>query len=163
MSKTEARFRGSSREWRVITGQIHDLALGVAQNRTLAADLAQDVLKCLVQKGIEAVNVLAWARTALVRLHAKIVRRQARTEPIVEETTPSVAPDAEYRVQLKQTLALLPKRDRFLLTWSMEGAAQREMAERLGCSTAAIGTMLARARARARATEPSKLKECEKN
>ena len=38
MSENEARFRGSSREWRIVAGQVHTLALRVARNRSLAED-----------------------------------------------------------------------------------------------------------------------------
>ncbi len=150
MSETEARFRGSSREWRIVAGQVHTLALRVARNRSLAEDLAQEVLKCLVQKGAEVGDVISWARTALVRLHSKVVRRQARTEPIEEGTSPSVVATGEVRVQLQQALALVPDRDRALLTWSSAGVAHREIAERLGCRAGDVGTMLARAQERAR-------------
>jgi len=157
MSETGARFRGSSSEWRIAAEQVHGLALRVEANRTLAADLAQSVLKCLVERGAEVVNVVAWARKALLRLHAKTVRRQAGTEPLVEETTLSVAPAAEFRAQLLEILALLPERDRLLLSWSAQGLVHREIAGRLGCRTGDIGTMLGRARNRARSLSSSKV------
>lgn len=150
MNDTETRFRGSSREWRVVAGQVHEMALHVAKNRTQAADLAQSVLMRLVQQGVEVVNVVAWTRTALIRLHARRARRRSKFEPLEEERMPSVSPAAEVRVWLKETLALLPERDRLLLSWATAGEAHREIAERLGCRTGDVGTMIARARARAR-------------
>jgi RNA polymerase sigma factor (sigma-70 family) len=150
MSDPEARFRGNSREWRVVADQVHDLALRVARNRTHAADLAQSILKRLVQQGAEVVNVVAWARTALVRLHARRAHRRSRSEPLQEERLPVVSPAAEVRVQLKEILALLPERDRLLLSWWMEGLAHKEIAERLDCRPGDVGTMLSRARSRAK-------------
>ena len=145
-----ARFRATSREWRLVANQIHGMALGVAKDPAHAADLAQSVLACLVERGTAVVNVLAWARTALVRFHWKALRRQASTGPLVDAGALSVAPVAEPRVLLNQTLEQLSERDRRLLGWSYEGLTHREIAEQLGCRTGDVGTMLARARARAR-------------
>lgn len=154
--QTEARFRANSREWRLVAGQIHGMALGVAKDPTLAADLAQSVLKCLVERGAAVVNVLAWARTALIRFHSKALRRQASTEPLVDAGALSVAPVAEPRVLLRQTLAQLSERDRLLLGSSFEGLTHREIAMKVGCGAGDVGTMLDRARARARGlSEPN--------
>ncbi|MBI4409188.1 MAG: sigma-70 family RNA polymerase sigma factor [Gemmatimonadetes bacterium] len=127
-----------------------------------AQELAQEAfVRALSQTGRRPDNPRAWlfrvaanlakdeARLVIRRKkHLALLKVEAETEPAVEPELLQTDERAAREEAVRQALAQLGERDReALLLWDA-GLSYREIAEHTGLALGAIGTTLARARAR---------------
>jgi len=124
----------------------------------LAADIAQETLLRLYQRGSMPDNVRAWLATVahnLLRNQQRQGRRRrwllaARPAAFVL-ADPAPSPDAtleaaERRDRVRAALDSLTLRDRQLLLLRYEGYSYRELAAALDLAETSVGTLLARAK-----------------
>lgn len=117
-----------------------------------AQDVAQDaVMRLLTQKQLPE-NVVTWLFVVTRRLaHRRTLRERSRAE-----AESAFADERDWSAQIDQTLdvesvlARLKPTQRTLLLYVAEGWGTRDIAHVLGCAPGNVGTMVARARAKAR-------------
>lgn len=117
-----------------------------------AEDVAQDAMMAfLVADGVREPH--AWLRTVVRRL----VSRRHRDPYIYESidripgtNNPRSTAPADQTVLFRQVLRRLPTRDRRVLMLKLRGYSYGEMARRLGCRPAAVGTFVNRTFVRVR-------------
>ncbi|MCG8469470.1 MAG: sigma-70 family RNA polymerase sigma factor [Gemmatimonadetes bacterium] len=133
--------------------------VGKVWDRERAQDLAQETFVRALRH--EPDNPRAWlfsvaanlardeARTAVRRRgHLTLLENEAEAEGTVESEAPARLEDAETRRQVERAMERLSERDReVLLLWSA-GNSYGDIAEITKLAPGAIGTTLARARAR---------------
>lgn len=122
-------------------------------DQQFAQDLAQSVLARLILCRNRVQNVGAWLRVALRHLaFAERKRRAAHGAevPAEEWNLPAVEPDCDLHLHVREVLGALPPREAKILTMAARGASHCEIAELIGCRTRDVGSLLARAQAKAR-------------
>lgn len=123
----------------------------------VAADLAQEALLRLYQRGSMPDNVRAWLAAIAHNLLRNQQRRGARrrwllaARPTFALADPAPSPDAaaeaaEGRERVRAALDSLALRDRQMLLLRYEGYSYREIAVALDLAESSVGTLLARAR-----------------
>jgi RNA polymerase sigma-70 factor (ECF subfamily) len=124
----------------------------------LAADLAQEALLRLYQRGSLPDAPDAWLITVAMNLFRNArsmqTRRRrlltvARAEAVLADPAPSpahVAMDVASSTRVRAALDQLPERERQLLLLRAEGFSYREISTALDVNEASIGTLLARAK-----------------
>jgi RNA polymerase sigma-70 factor (ECF subfamily) len=124
----------------------------------LAADLAQEALVRLYQRGSLPDAPDAWLITVAMNLFRNTrsmqTRRRrlltvARAEAVLADPAPSpahVAMDVASSTRVRAAIDQLPERERQLLLLRAEGYSYREISIALGVNEASIGTLLARAK-----------------
>jgi RNA polymerase sigma factor (sigma-70 family) len=124
----------------------------------LAADLAQDALVRLYQRGAPPDVPAAWLITVATNLfrNARGQRSRrlrlltaARAERVVADPGPSPAQAVEAgdeTARVRAALERLPERERRLLLLRAEGYSYAELAAALDLHDASVGTLLARAK-----------------
>ena len=134
------------------------LAFLLTQNRAQAEDLVHDAfVRCVGRFGHlrthEAFN--AYLRRTIVNLHTSRLRRMrverewlSKESGRVERVAPSGWPDVADREDMWRRLATLPSRQRAVLVLRYyEDLSERETADALRCSVAAVKSLTARATA----------------
>ncbi len=124
----------------------------------LAADVAQEALVRLYQRGALPESPEAWLISVAMNLFRNERTTRSRRERLLRPAhgerilgDPPPAPDeaaeaSETRIRVRATLDRLPERDRQLLLLQAEGFGYRDIAVALQLNEASIGVFLARAR-----------------
>lgn len=112
-------------------------------------DVAQEVLLAFVQQRTAVRNPRAWVTFVTRRIAVKLDTRNQRTLPrtVAADITPASSTD--LLIDLQRSLRRLDARTLKLLSWTVRGETHLEIAGRLGCARADIGTLVSRARQRA--------------
>ena len=130
----------------------------------LAADVVQDAFVRLYQRGSFPDAPQAWLITVALNLFRNTRttrRRRARLLTVSRgaavHSDPAPRPDEavaadETRVQVRSAIDRMPERDRQLLMLRAEGYSYHDLAKALGISEASVGTLLARAKEKFRAS-----------
>ena len=170
MAATETSTRAAAALddlYRHHVGEVYRYTYAVLGNHADAEDVTQttfvNALRAL-ERGEEPRNASAW----LVAIAQNVVRqrwRQAASRPAeveLERDVPAVAVDDEIEVdELVRALQRIPPTQREALVMrELEGRSYKEIAELLGLSTAALETLLFRAR-RSLAEEIENLVTCQ--
>lgn len=148
-----------SRVYRDTYGDLHRFLVGKVWDPERARDLVQETFVRALDH--EPDNPRAWlfsvaanlardeARTAIRRRgHLTLLKNEAEAAEAVSPEAPGRLEDAETRRRVEAAMGRLSERDReALLLWSA-GNSYQDIAEITGLSPGAIGTTLARARAR---------------
>jgi RNA polymerase sigma factor (sigma-70 family) len=145
------------RRYREHRSQLYHFALGVLGNREDAEDATQIALlnahRALV-RGERPSRPRAWLFAIALNVCRRLLRARARRAPAVvtrEFHPPERGADAPTGAEISLAVASLPEgqREIFLLR-ELQGLSYAELTERLGLSTAAAESLLARARRRLR-------------
>jgi RNA polymerase sigma-70 factor (ECF subfamily) len=124
----------------------------------LAADLAQDALVRLYQRGEFPEAPAAWLITVAMNLYRNERTTRRRRSRLMTASRGAFvhsdpAPLAEHhaeagetRTRVRAAIDQLPERERRLLLLSAEGYSYRDIAAALELNEASVGTLLARAR-----------------
>lgn len=125
---------------------------------TVAEDACQEAFVRLAENDPNDLDdPRAWLFTVATNAARDVLRTRSRRGRILEETPDSVpgprtppAPDEqlerrETRRRVRQALDQLSPRDRRVLLMREEGFRHREIAEAVGTTTGAVGTIIARA------------------
>jgi len=118
-----------------------------------AQDVAQDALIRLLRQNQPPDNAATWLFVVTRRLsHRRTLRDRSRLEAETAFATARGSPDLriDLLMQTESVLARLTPQQRTLLRYVAEGWLTRDIADVLGCAPGNIGTMVARARTRAR-------------
>ncbi len=123
-----------------------------------AQDIAQDAMLRLMRQNRPPENVAAWLFVVTRRLsHLRWQRERTRAEAEAAFAM-SGLPDLhlEVRIHADSVLSQLTPKERALLLFVVEGWRTNDIASAFGCSPGNIGTMVARARTRAKAISTGK-------
>jgi RNA polymerase sigma-70 factor (ECF subfamily) len=124
----------------------------------LAADLAQDAFVRLYHRGALPDAPEAWLISVAMNLFRNAtttgVRRRrlltiSRAEAVVADPPPvpgQVSDAGAAAARVRETLHMLPERDRAILLLRAEGFSYRDIAAALDLNESSVGTLLARAK-----------------
>lgn len=127
-----------------------------------AEDVAQDAMVLLLRQLRRPVNPVAWLFVVTRRLsHRNRLRSRARldAEQVYGISRARPGPDCDLALEARGILSRLTQRDRKLLLWVLEGTSSREIATAFGCQVRDVGTMVSRARRKAKRIR----EECQKS
>ena len=111
-------------------------------------DVAQEVLLAFVQQRTAVRNPRAWVTSVTRRITVKLDTRNRRTLPQTVGADIAPGSSTDLLIDLQRSLRRLDARTRKLLIWTVRGETHLEIAGRLGCARADIGTLVSRARQR---------------
>ena len=111
-------------------------------------DVAQEVLLAFVQQRTAVRNPRAWVTSVTRRIAVKLDSRNRRTLPQTVGADIAPGSSTDLLIDLQRSLRRLDARTRKLLIWTVRGETHLEIAGRLGCARADIGTLVSRARQR---------------
>jgi DNA-directed RNA polymerase specialized sigma24 family protein len=111
-------------------------------------DVAQEVLLAFVQQRTAVRNPRAWVTAVSRRIAVKLGTRNRRTLPQTVGADIVPASSSDLLIDLRRSLRRLDTRTLKLLSWSVRGETHLEIAGRLGCARADVGTLVSRARQR---------------
>jgi len=111
-------------------------------------DVAQEVLLAFVQQRTAVRNPRAWVTAVTRRMAVKLDTRNRRTLPQTIAADIAAGSSPDLLIDLQRSLRRLDTRTRKLLVWTVRGETHLEIAGRLRCARADIGTLVGRARHR---------------
>ena len=111
-------------------------------------DIAQEVLLAYVRQRSTISSPRAWIALVARRIAAKH-RAKASRAPQSGESEEARSSLPDIQIDLRRALRQLDPLSRKLLSWTARGDTHTEIAARLGCARRDVGTLVARARARA--------------
>jgi DNA-directed RNA polymerase specialized sigma24 family protein len=111
-------------------------------------DVAQEVLLAFVQQRAAVRNPRAWVTSVARRIAQKLDTRNQRTLPRTLNADIAPASSTDLLIDLHRSLRRLDARTLKLLSWTLRGETHLQIAGRLGCARADIGSLVSRARQR---------------
>jgi DNA-directed RNA polymerase specialized sigma24 family protein len=111
-------------------------------------DVAQEVLLAFVQQRTAVRNPRAWVTSVTRRMTLKLDTINQRTLPKTLGADIFPACSADLLIDLQRSFRRLDARTLRLLSWTLRGETHLQIAGRLGCGRADIGTLVSRARQR---------------